>query len=197
MAHVRRQLGLFALLTLFGTLGFAAEGPAFRVDRGRVETLVPLKPGGAFTASSTAMGGTLTLVTGKPVLLNGEVWLDLATIDTGIALRSQHLREKYLEVAKGAGYDKAVLSAIRLNDADGEGFEGRTGFMATLLLHDVKKPVEGTAEIRRDGASRRVQAEFKLSLTDFGVEPPEYLGVGVGNTLLVKVQFAATPAAGK
>ena len=29
-------------------------------------------------------------------------------------------------------------------------------------------------------------------LTDFGITPPEYLGVGVATKLLVKVQFTAT-----
>jgi hypothetical protein len=120
--------------------------------------------------------------------------MDLATIDTGISLRNQHLREKYLEVAKGRGFDRAVLSEIHLNAADGEGFEGHTGFTGMLLLHGVKHSVEGTAEIHRDGLGRRVRAEFPLVLTDFGITPPEYLGVGVGSRLLVKTQFTAMPA---
>jgi polyisoprenoid-binding protein YceI len=193
LGHWHARLGLFGLLTLFALPGPAAEGQAFRVDRGRVDTLVPLKPGGAFTATSTAIGGTLLLVPGRPALLTGDVWMDLATIDTGIALRSQHLREKYLEVAKGAGYEKAVLSGIRLSDADGEAFEGRSAFTGTLLLHNVTHAIEGSAEIHRAPTGRRVQAEFKLTLTDFDIEPPNYLGVGVANTLLVRVQFAATP----
>jgi hypothetical protein len=39
-----------------------------------------------------------------------------------------------------------------------------------------------------------VEATFPLALTDFDVTPPEYLGVGVGNRLIVKVRFTATPA---
>ena len=120
--------------------------------------------------------------------------MDLATIDTGIALRNQHLREKYLEVGKGSGFDKAVLSEIQLTDAEGEAFEGRSRFGGTLLLHGVKRPVAGTADIRREGSVRRVRAEFPLELTEFGISPPEYLGVGVASKLLVKVQLAATPA---
>ena len=38
-----------------------------------------------------------------------------------------------------------------------------------------------------------MEASFPLTLTDFGIEPPEYLGVGVANKLLVKVRFTATP----
>jgi hypothetical protein len=54
--------------------------------------------------------------------------------------------------------------------------------------------VQGTVEIRREGPGRRVRAEFPLQLTDFAIAPPLYLGVGVANRLLVKVQFTATPA---
>jgi polyisoprenoid-binding protein YceI len=130
----------------------------------------------------------------KPAHLAGEVSLDLSTIDTGIALRNQHLRENYLEVAKGAGYDKAVLSDIHLADADGESFAGSSAFTGTMLLHGMKHEVAGRVEVRAEGSSRRVRVEFPLNLTDFGVAPPEYLGVGVGSKLLVKVQLTAVPA---
>jgi polyisoprenoid-binding protein YceI len=152
-----------------------------------------LRPGGAFAATTPSLSGTLTLEGAKPAHLIGEVSMDLTTIDTGIALRNQHLKENYLEVAKGEGFNKAVLSDLHLTDASGETFDGTTGFTGTMLLHGVKRPVAGTVEIHAEGTSRRVRAEFPLVLTDFGVTPPEYLGVGVGSKLLVKVTLAATP----
>jgi polyisoprenoid-binding protein YceI len=188
-----RKLGICSLLMLLASSSVAAEAPSWRIERGDVHILVPLKPGGAFGAQTPSLGGTLTLDQAKPARLTGEILVDLATIDTGISLRNQHLRDKYLEVAKGKGFDKAVLSEIHLSDADGEAFEGRTAFTGVLLLHGEKHPVQGTAEIRRDGVGRRVRAEFPLVLTDFGITPPEYLGVGVGNRLLVKAQFTAMP----
>lgn len=192
-----RTLGAAIVLVLSGAGGWAAEAPAWQIDRGDVRVTVPLKPGGAFAATTTALAGTVRLpesaAAAKPARLVGEITMDLTTIDTGIALRNQHLRENYLEVGKGAGFDKAVLSDIRLAAADGESFEGDTDFTANLLLHGVTKEVSGKAEVRREGGGRRVRAEFPLTLTDFGITPPLYLGVGVGNKLLVKVQFLATP----
>jgi polyisoprenoid-binding protein YceI len=187
------RLGLSGLLALLASGSVAAEAASWRIERGELHIIVPLKPGGAFTATTLSLAGTLTLDQAKPARLTGEVATNLATIDTGIGLRNQHLREKYLEVAKGKGFDKAVLSDIQLSGVDGEAFEGRTPFNGVLLLHGVKHPVEGTAEIRRDGPGRRVRAEFPLILTDFGITPPEYLGVGVAGKLLVKVQLTATP----
>jgi polyisoprenoid-binding protein YceI len=121
--------------------------------------------------------------------------MDLSTIDTGIALRNQHLRENYLEVAKGEGYDSAILSDIRFHEADGAGFAGKTAFTAALLLHGVTKAIAGTAEISHQGADRRVKAIFPLELTDFGITPPMYLGVGVASRLRVTAVLVAKPAA--
>lgn len=182
-----------ALLALLATSGLAAEAPSWRLERGEVKVLVPLKPGGAFAATTTALTGTLTLEGAKPARLAGDVSMDLSTIDTGIALRNQHLKENYLEVAKGEGFNKAVLSEIKLPDVSGETFDGTTPFTGTLLLHGVKKPVAGTVEVHSEGTSRRVRAEFPLIITDFAIEPPMYLGVGVGSKLLVKVTLTATP----
>ena len=109
---------------LLASSSVGAEAPSWRIERGDVQILVPLRPGGAFTATTSSLSGTLTLDQAKPARLTGEISMDLATIDTGIALRNQHLRDNYLEVAKGKGFDKAVLSEIQLKDADGEAFRG-------------------------------------------------------------------------
>jgi polyisoprenoid-binding protein YceI len=99
MSHQSVKLALSALL-LASNLG-ADEAPSWRVERGATQVLVPLRPGGAFSATTASLGGVLTLEPGKPARLTGELSIDLATIDTGIGLRNQHLREKYLEVGKG------------------------------------------------------------------------------------------------
>lgn len=184
------------VLVLVPSRASLAQSPTFRVERGDIRITVPLKPGGAFEAKTRALSGSVTPGAGKPLPLAGMLSVDLASIDTGIALRNQHLREKYLEIAKGPGFERAVLSDLRLDDADGEQFQGRTGFQGALLLHGVKRPVSGSGEIRRVGAGVRVEAAFPLALTDFGIEPPEYLGVGVANRLLVKVELVAVPAGG-
>ena len=180
-----------ALLAAWAEPVRAADGPAFTVAQGDVRVTVPLRPGGGFEARTTSLAGSLTLAGAKPAQLSGELQVDLASIDTGIDLRNRHLRENYLEIAKGSAYQKALLTEINLAEADGEAFEGRSGFTGTLRLHNVTKPVAGSAEIRREGTGVRVVATFPLLLTDFGIEPPQYMGVGVGNKLAVKVSFLA------
>jgi polyisoprenoid-binding protein YceI len=197
---VRRVRRVFGIVLCVGVpvLSVAdarAAEPPWRVEKGELRVTVPLKPGGAFEATSSSLAGTLTTGGSRPVKLTGEITLDLVTIDTGISLRNQHLREKYLEVAKGRGFDHAVLSDVAVNDAAGPDFQGRSAFTGALLLHGVQGRVTGTAEFRRSGAGVRVDASFPLALTDFAIVPPEYLGVGVGNKVIVRVQLTAAPRA--
>ena len=58
-------------------------------------------------------------------------------------------------------------------------------------MHGVSRPIAGSAEIQRAGRRVRVTASFPLALTDFGIEPPQYMGVGVANRLSIKVTFTA------
>jgi polyisoprenoid-binding protein YceI len=202
LALAGRSVALAVLLVsplaiLAGSLPAAeAAEPPWRVEKGEVRVTVPLRPGGAFDARGSGLTGAVTPAGARPVKLDGELGLDLTSLDTGIALRNQHLREKYLEVAKGRGFDRAVLSEITVNDAAGPDFDGRSAFGGSLLLHGVKRAVSGTAEIHRAGSGARVEASFPLTLTDFGIEPPEYLGVGVANKVIVRIQLSVAPSRG-
>jgi len=159
-----------------------------------VRVVCPLTVGGSFEARATSFSGTVALAAPRPAAFAGDLKVDLRTLDTGIDLRNQHMRENYLEVGKGEGYEAAVLSDIRLGDVDATTFQGRTPFTGTLLLHAARKAVTGEAEIRRDGSDVRVAANFPVRLDDFGIPPPRYLGVGVKNEVQVKTSFVATPA---
>lgn len=188
----RRRVVLSLLAWSLASAAVAA--PSWRVAAGDLRVVVPLRPGGAFEAKSTALSGTLAVGSGRPLAVTGEVALDLSSVDTGIALRNEHLRDKYLQVAKGAGFDKAVLSSIVVTEAADAAFAGKSPFTGMLLLHGVSHPVSGTAEFRKVSQGVRVDAAFPLVLTDHAVEPPQYLGVGVAAKVMVKVSFIAVPA---
>jgi hypothetical protein len=149
--------------------------------------------GGSFEAKTGAIRGTVTL--GAPgATLGGDLSVDLATLDTGIGLRNEHLRDRYLEVGRGEGFDRAVLSEIRLGVADPRGFEGKTTFTGTFLLHGTKNPVAGQATVRREGKAVRVEASFPVTVSAFGIAKPQYLGVGVRDQVTVAVSLLAEPA---
>jgi polyisoprenoid-binding protein YceI len=186
---------LAALATLPAWTAAAADNPAWSVSQGDVRILCPMTVGGSFEAKTASLVGTVALAGARPAAFTGDLIVDLRTLDTGIDMRTDHMRDEYLEVGKGPGFDKAVLSNVHLGDVDAGTFQGRTSFAGSLSVHGAKKDVSGQAEIRREGSSVRIEASFPVTLADFGVPKPQYLGVGVKNQVQVKVSFVATPVA--
>jgi polyisoprenoid-binding protein YceI len=183
------------VVLLAGALGIVGSpnastllaGGSWRIDRGDVSVKCPMTIGGSFDAKTTALTGTIS-ISGASAL-DGSLAVDLRTLDTGISLRNDHLREGYLEVDKGAGFDKAVLSEITLTGLNAEALDGKGTFSGSLTLHGVKKTVSGPAEVRRAAAGTRVKASFPVNLPDYNIAEPRYLGVGVKNTVQVDVTF--------
>ena len=110
-ATVGRTLAMLLLAHLCGEVTVLAQ--AWQVSQGQVGVVCPLTVGGRFEARTTSVTGTVTLTEGSRDV-NGTFVVDLRTLDTGIRLRNDHLRDNYLEVARGPGYDTAVLDAIVL-----------------------------------------------------------------------------------
>lgn len=171
----------------------SASAPrAWAITAGEVRVICPLTIGGSFEAKTTALSGTLAVALSTSAL-TGELSVDLSTLDTGIALRNQHMRDNYLEVQKGAGFDKAVLSSVDVGSLASGAPEGSRPFSARLRLHGVTQPVSGRASFRARGGGIRVEASFPVRLADYGIADPRYLGVGVGREVTVRVTFVATP----
>jgi polyisoprenoid-binding protein YceI len=191
----RSSLIVALAFAVVAPLGHAADASAWSVVRGDVRVVCPLTIGGSFEARTTAIQGTLTLAP-SAVVFAGDLSVALATLDTGIGLRNEHLRRKYLEVDRGPGFDQAVLSGISFGGVDPRGVQGKTRFSGTLLLHGTKRPIAGEATVRRDGGAVRVEASFPVSVSEFGIEKPQYLGVGVTDQVTVKVSLLAQPSDG-
>jgi hypothetical protein len=126
----------------------------------------------------------------QPGRLQGELTVDLATLDTGIGLRNSHMRDNYLEVGRGEGFSRAVLKNIVVG-GDVATLSGRTSFTATLLVHGVERPVRGDARLSRDAGGVRVEASFPVVLAEHEIAKPRYLGVGVRDQVQVRVRFEA------
>ncbi len=145
--------------------------------------------GGSFDAKSSAISGSLTSNGGH---IDGTLAVDLKTLDTGISLRNEHMRDNYLEVGKGAGYDTAALTGIDLKGLNGDAPDGKGSFAGMLTVHGVTKSVGGPVEVRKAGSGLRVKASFPVNLPDYNIPEPRYLGVGVKNTVQVEVTFTTT-----
>ena len=189
--HLRTSLRIVLFVSLCAAVTAAASG-SWQARQADVSIKCPVTVGGTFDARTSALTGTLTTRAGRPSAFDGSLAVDLRTIDTGIDLRNEHLKEKYLEVDKGTGYDQAVLSEVTLQGLNADASAGKGSFTGSLMLHGVKKTVTGPVEIRQAGTGRRVRASFPVNLPDYNIDKPRYLGVGVKDTVQVSVTFTAT-----
>jgi polyisoprenoid-binding protein YceI len=161
-----------------------AGADTFKISKGKVVVVCPLTVGGTFEAKTTAVDGQVS--PGTSGALDGRVSVDLNALETGIALRDRHMKETYLETGKRAGFDKAILEQIQIRTVAAGSDQP---FKALLTLHGEQLPVAGKVTIREDHGKLRAEAEFPVRLARFGIQSPQYLGVGVTEEVRVRVQF--------
>jgi polyisoprenoid-binding protein YceI len=111
----------------------------------------------------------------------------LAKLDTGISLRNQHMREKYLEVDRYPAATLALPKAALKLPKDGASETNTTTGSLTIRDRTHSVPVRYT--VTRDGSLHKVRGEFTLNIKDFGIEVPSYLGVTVKPKVRVKARF--------
>ncbi len=130
---------------------------------------------------------------GQDYFLNGEAIFDLATLDTGIAMRDRHMKETYLEIEK---FKTAKLFfkdvKIPLDKITGG---GAVTFSATLELHGKESPVEVEINLTPNATDISTSAKFKVNLSTFGVEIPKYAGITVASDVTVTTQTQISKAA--
>lgn len=182
---VRLAVLAATLVALAGT-GLRADGAVWTVRRGTVRVTCPLTVGGSFEAKTTAVTGQV----GAPGTA-ANVIVDVTTLDSGIDLRTEHLKRDYLEVGKGEAFTAAAITDIVLTGIDAQNPNGRGTFAGTLRLHGQSHPVRGKAEIKRSGTSLQIRAEFPVAISTFEIPTPRYMGVGVRDEVLVRVDLEA------
>lgn len=157
MISVRKLSFSLILLPLFSW----AEPAAF--------VNVKLSPAGSFKGETRDVKGSAQLVGSKVTAQN--IVVDLKNLNSGISLRDEHTKNKYLEVSK---YPSAILVS-----ATGENGKG-TG---VIKIKGIEKPISGTYKVK----GKELEAEFDLKLSEFGIKGIKYMGVGVNDVVKVNV----------
>ena len=118
--------------------------------------------------------------------LKGAYTVQISELDTGLSLRDQHMKDKYLEVKK---YPEAILTLdpIPWNASA----EAKVPFKGKLKLHGVEQAVEGQAKLSPSGNQLHVEASFELILSQYKIDIPVYAGITVAEKVDVKVTFDA------
>lgn len=115
----------------------------------------------------------------------------LKDLDTGMPLRNDHMRNKYLEVDK---YPNATLEVPRSQiefPALGKRSEGDV--KGTFTCHGKSKEVTVHYKAHREKDNGLGgEGKFKINLKDYDISVPKYLGVTVSPDVDIQVKFNAT-----
>jgi polyisoprenoid-binding protein YceI len=133
--------------------------------------------------------GSLAIEAGKA---SGNLTFDLESLDTGISMRNEHMKKRYLETAK---YKQATLAITDLlvptELQSGDGKAEGVPFQGVLSLHGVQKPVSGVARLERAGDQFKINADFGVKTNDYGIPTPGFAGITMAEDVKVQVQVAA------
>lgn len=135
-----------------------------------------IKPAGSFEAKSSSIKGNAKKA-GAGVTAQGIV-LPLASLTTGMGLRDNHMKDKYLEVKK---YPNAEV--VTAQGANGKG-------KATIKIRGVAKEWEGSYRVISD---KLLEATFTIKLSDYNITGIRYLGAGVKDEAQVVAIVPLTP----
>lgn len=185
MAHIARTTLLTLVAAALGSapvlaapavtgtpkVSFVATGGAFIPD---IE--------GTTTALKVANDGTALVFT-----------VGLGNLTSGIDLRDQHMREKYLEAPK---FPEATLkierTALSFPAAGGEKKKGKAA--GTFTVHGISQPVNVGYTLVKTNAGYKVDATFNLDLTKHGIPIPEYELVSVEKDVVAAASFEFSDA---
>ena len=116
--------------------------------------------------------------------VSGTAIYDLTSLTTGISLRDNHMKNKYLEVEK---YPKAklTLDPISLPADQKVGSTEKIPFKGNMEVKGQTKPVTGTLAATKTADGHDLRFTWDLKLTDFGIQTPSFMDV----TLTEKVNL--------
>ena len=175
----------FLLLSVFATTVSAAIELQSDSSQGHVSFFALGRPSMIrIRGEASGPEGKLAIQNGKA---NGEFRLDLKNLNTGISLRDEHMKEKYLEVGKNPN---AILKIQEMPLPPNLQKINSTEFKGELTLHGVTKAIQGKFEVEESSGQKKAKAEFSIALDDFGIDIPKYMGISVAKEVTVEVNLA-------
>lgn len=114
--------------------------------------------------------------------ISGELIVPLDPVKTGIELRDEHMKKKYLETEK---FPEATLTISNLKleqDPLEKTFTAKdVPFKGKLKVHGVEQDVTGSLDITSEPNRIDVSARVKTNITAHKIDLPSYLGIKVAD----------------
>ena len=172
-----------ALAALALALTSLPAAAAFQVDgKAKISFFAEGSPGaldieGKSTELSLTDDGTTVTAT-----------VPLSSVTTGIDLRDDHMKNKYLEIAT---FPDVVLTFSRAElQLPTELAQSTTGTVqATFTAHGISQPATVRYTLKKSKTGYAVDASFDYDISKHGVEIPSYLGVTVDPAQNARVRF--------
>lgn len=116
--------------------------------------------------------------------------VELASLDTGIALRDRHMRDDYLEVDEHpyAAFRGEVVAIV----GDGASFQVEAD--GTFTLHGIERPQRLRCRVTPDAGSLQVGCRFQVRLEDHGIPIPRLMFMKLAEETEVELAFRLRPA---
>ena len=174
----------FGVVSLVGGVSLGHAG-TYQVAQGSEVQFVAKITGSSFRAGSSDVVGTVELDEAGTRLVSASFRVKADSLDTGVALRNQHMNENYLEVKQFPwitfeASDQGVTSGV------GESSE----VLGYWLLHGVRR--EATLKLvvkRRSETELVLGAVFPLNILDYNIKQPRFTVVKMKPVVKVKVNL--------
>lgn len=119
-------------------------------------------------------------------VLNANVGVPLKNLTTGIELRDEHMKNKYLDVEK---YPYAILKILNAdlgkNILSGPGEIKNLKTKGQLKIRGITKDVDIDLSLSFNEKSISIDATTKFLITEFGIEIPSYMGIKIADEVIV------------
>jgi polyisoprenoid-binding protein YceI len=137
------------------------------------------------------ISGTATLdVDNLTSAASGKIEVDLTTIDTGIGLRNQHMRENHLETDT---YPTATFTLKGLSSPSSGTLAENSTVNAlaegTFDIHGISKDYSIPVTLTRTGNNIQVEGGWSLLLADHQIKRPEFLVMRLSEEQKITVKF--------
>jgi polyisoprenoid-binding protein YceI len=196
-----RTYGL-AIAVWFVFAAITARAERFEIEAGDEANLVKFQskaPMESFTGKTSSVSGHIEF---DPAAIGDSVdvlvRVDLASLDTGISLRNQHMRDNHLHTET---YPHATFRGATVIEGGGSvlaaGAQVRFVIEGTMNLHGVERrirvPVTVSA-VEEDRTRVRIRSEFDVFLADYDIPRPKFLFLKLDEKQRIQLDLYATAA---
>jgi polyisoprenoid-binding protein YceI len=138
--------------------------------------------------------------------LEAQLDVDLGSIDTGISLRNEHMRDNFLQTAKypKATFKATSITAVPTTLKDGETVKANASGEFTLHGVTVKRTIPVSITFHKNCKSQakfeecdliQIKSTFPIAFKDFNIQRPEIVFQKLADTVNVTVSATAHKAA--